>query len=155
MLKHYKYMRIQGREIAKNTEYANGVFGIFRDLERGEVLSEEDYDLYVEIVEFFINNLPFPPMCNNQEKVVCFFKTESADEMMKYMKPLVWLLERYHHPYDIVLTNFPGEIVYEDEYQVVVEVDKLDYRDTKDVMREDIFEKLMADARNRNAKAQD
>ena len=29
----------------------------------------------------------------------------------------MWLLERYDHAYYVVYTNFPGEIVYEDEYQ--------------------------------------
>ena len=38
--------------------------------------------------------------------------------------PLMWLLDRYEHPYYVVYTNQPGEIVYEDEYQVVVKVDE-------------------------------
>ena len=40
------------------------------------------------------------------------------------INPLLWLLERYEHPYYVVYTNFPGEIVYEDEYQIVVKVDE-------------------------------
>ena len=46
--------------------------------------------------------------------------------MLKMINPLLWLLERYKHPYYVVYTNFPGEIVYEDEddYQVVVKVDE-------------------------------
>ena len=38
-------------------------------------------------------------------------------------RPALWLLERYHHPYFLVYTNFPGEIVYEDQYQVVAKTD--------------------------------
>ena len=60
---------------------------------------------------------------------------------MKHMKPLLWLLERYNHPYDVIYTNFPGEILYEDEYQIVVSIDSLLYHDA-DVMKEDIFAKL-------------
>ena len=46
--------------------------------------------------------------------------------MLKMINLLLWLLERYKHPYYVVYTNFPGEIVYEDEddYQVVVKVDE-------------------------------
>ena len=33
------------------------------------------------------------------------------------------LLDKYNHPYDVVYTNFVGEIVYEDEYQVAVRVE--------------------------------
>lgn len=44
--------------------------------------------------------------------------------MMKMINPLLWLLERYEHPYYVVYTNFPGKIVYEDEYQIAAEVDE-------------------------------
>ena len=43
--------------------------------------------------------------------------------MLKMMKPVLWLLERYNHPYYVVYTNFPGEIVYEDKYQVACKTD--------------------------------
>ena len=43
--------------------------------------------------------------------------------MMKMIRPAMWLLEKYHHPYYVVYTNDPGEIVYEDQYQVVVRVE--------------------------------
>lgn len=39
---------------------------------------------------------------------------------MKMIRPALWLLDRYEHPYFLVYTNTPGEIVYEDKYQVVV-----------------------------------
>jgi len=136
----YKYVRIQGREIAPYTEYANGVFGIFRDFEKKHVMNEEDNALYQEVVDFFTHELPWPPMCNAQQKVVCFFKTSNSTEMMKYINPLLFLLERYNHPYDVVYTNFPGKIVYEDDYQIVVEVDSLMYEDC-DKMKEDIYAK--------------
>ena len=138
---NFKYLRIQGREIAQYTDYANGVFGIFRDFERDHVMTEEDTELYREISHFFEEELPWPPMCNDRKKVICFFKTENSEEMIKYMHPLLWLLERYNHPYDIVLTNFPGEIIYEDEYQIVVPVDSLQYEKVNyidnDIFRQD------------------
>ena len=37
----------------------------------------------------------------------------------------MWLLERYNHPYYVVYTNFPGEIVYEDKYQVCCKVEDM------------------------------
>ena len=43
--------------------------------------------------------------------------------MMKMIRPAMWLLERYNHPYYVVYTNTPGEIVYEDQYQVVTKTD--------------------------------
>lgn len=140
-MEQFKYVRIQGREIADFTNYPNGVFGIFRDFEKKHVMTDEDTELYQEVVDYYTVTLPWPPICQEKKRVICFFKTENADGMMKHMKPLLWLLERYNHPYDVIYTNFPGEILYEDEYQIVVSIDSLLYSDA-DVMKEDIFAKL-------------
>ena len=116
----FKYVRIQGKELARNTMHAKGVFSMCWQMIQDDVMDEEDADLYREIDSWFTENLPWPPQCKNQENVVCFFKTENADEMLKMIRPALWLLERYDHPYYLVFTNTPGEIVYEDQYQVVV-----------------------------------
>jgi len=39
------------------------------------------------------------------------------------IRPAMWLLERYNHPYFVVYTNTPGEIVYEDKYQIAAKTD--------------------------------
>lgn len=121
----FKYVRIQGKELAANTRYAKGIFSMCWQLVQDEVMEEEDADLYREIDKWFSEILPYPPPCRNQEKVVCFFKTENSDEMMKLITPAVWLLEKYDHPFYVVYINFPGEIVYEDKYQVAVKVDDM------------------------------
>lgn len=118
----FKYVRIQGLELAENTLYAKGIFSMCMQLIQNDVMDEEDAALYREIDSWFADILPFPPQCRNQEKVVCFFKTENSREMMKMIRPALWLLEKYHHPYYLVYTNTPGEIVYEDQYQVAVKV---------------------------------
>ncbi len=122
MESRYKYLRIQGLELAENTMYAKGVFSMCWQLVQNDVMDEEDADLFKEIDAWFADVLPYPPQCKNNEKVVCFFKTENSEEMMKMIRPALWLLEKYEHPYFLVYTNTPGEIVYEDKYQVVVKV---------------------------------
>ena len=119
---NYKYLRIQGRELAENTMYAKGVFSMCWQMIQSDIMDEEDRELYKEIDDWFAHTLPWPDPCKKQEKVVCFFKTENSDEMFKWLRPALWLLERYNHPYYLVLTNDPGEIVYEDRYQVAVKV---------------------------------
>ena len=48
---------------------------------------------------------------------------ENTKEMLNMIYPALWLLDRYHHPFFVVYTNtLPGKVVYEDEYQVAVEV---------------------------------
>lgn len=119
----FKYLRIQGKELAENTMHAKGVFSICMQMLRDDVMIEEDADLYREIDDWFAKELPWPEPCKRQEKVICWFKMENADIMMKMMQPVMWLLEKYNHPYYVVYTNFPGEIVYEDKYQVCCKVD--------------------------------
>ena len=119
---HFKYVRIQGQELAANTMYAKGVFSMCWQLIQNDTMIGEDADLYREIDDWFASHLPWPEPCKRQEKVVCFFKTENSEEMMKMIRPALWLLERYNHPYYLVYTNTPGEIVYEDKYQVAVKV---------------------------------
>lgn len=119
----FKYVRIQGKELAKNTMYAKGIFSMCWGLIQKDVMDEEDADLYREIDDWFAHELPWPEPCRRQEPVVCWFKTENSEEMMKMIRPALWLLERYHHPYYLVYTNDPGEIVYEDKYQIATKVD--------------------------------
>ena len=119
----YKYVRIQGKELAKNTMYAKGVFSMCWQLIQNDVMSEEDADLSREIDAWFAENLPWSEQCKNREPVVCWFKTENAQEMLKMIRPALWLLERYNHPYFLVYTNMPWEIVYEDKYQIAAKVD--------------------------------
>ncbi len=125
MAKEYKYLRIQGRELAPNTKYAKGIFSMCWQLVQDNVMEDEDADLFKEIDAWFADVLPYPPQCMNRERVVCFFKTENTEEMMRYITPALWLLDKYHHPYYVVYTNDPGNIVYEDEYQVAVDVEDL------------------------------
>ena len=119
---NFRYVRIQGRELAENTMYEKGIFSMCTQLLRDDVMDEEDGALFKEIDSWFAKELPWPEPCKRQEKVICFFKTENSVEMMKMATPLMWLLEKYNHPYYVVYTNNPGEIVYEDKYQVVVKV---------------------------------
>ena len=122
-ISQFKYLRIQGQEVYENTMYAAGVFSMCWSLVQNDVMEKEDADLFKEIDAWFAQILPFPPQCKGQEKVVCFFKTENTKEMMKMIRLALWLLDRYHHPYSLVFTNsLPGEIVYEDQYQVAVKV---------------------------------
>lgn len=120
---NFKYVRIQGKERAPKTNYAKGIFSMCWSLIQQDIMDEEDADLFKEIDNWFSEILPYPPVCNSEEKVICYFKTENTDAMMKLITPAMWLLEKYNHPYYVVYTNFPGEIVYEDEFQVVVKVD--------------------------------
>ena len=120
----FRYVRIQGKDLASNTRHPAGIFGMCVWLIQQGIMDEEDAALYREIDSWFVESLPFPDPCLNQEKVVCFFKTENADLMLRMLSPAMWLLDKYDVPFYMVYTNTPGEIVYEDEYQIAVKVDE-------------------------------
>ncbi|MBR2685144.1 MAG: hypothetical protein IKE59_03745 [Erysipelotrichaceae bacterium] len=120
---NYKYARIQGKALARNTMWAKGVFSMFNQMLEENVMDEEDRGLFEELDDWFAHNLPWPEPCKRQEAVVCWFKIDNSEEMMKMLRPMLWLLEKYNRPYYLVCTNFPGEIVYEDEYQVAAKTD--------------------------------
>ena len=124
MVSDFKYCRIQGKVLAANTKTGKGIFSMLHQMVTNGEMEKEDEDLFLEIDSWFADVLPWPPQCKRQEKVICYFKTENTDMMMKMIKPLMWLLEKYERPYYVVYTNFPGEIVYEDDYQIVVKVDE-------------------------------
>ncbi len=123
MAMEFKYVRIQGKALARNTMYAKGVFSLINQMAEKGLMEQEDVDLFREVDDWFVQTLPWPPQCQRQEPVVCWFKTANSAQMMKMIRPILWLLERYHQTYYLVYTNDPGEIVYEDEYQVVVKTD--------------------------------
>lgn len=125
MLGNYKYVRIQGRDLAINTLTGRGFFSVCMDLVRNKVMEKEDEDLYMVIDEWFAENLPWPEPCKRQESVICYFKTENENEMLKWVKPVLWLMDRYNIPYYLVYTNTPGEIIYEDQYQIVAKADDI------------------------------
>ena len=74
---NYKYLRIQGRELAENTMYAKGVFSMCWQMIQSDIMDEEDRELYKEIDDWFAHTLPWTDQCKTQEKEVCLFKTEN------------------------------------------------------------------------------
>ncbi len=118
-----KYMRIQGRENSRITEYPKGVFSLCWSLIRDGVMTPEDEKTFRDIDGWFKEHLPEPEACRNHEKVITFFKTETTAQMRKMILPAVRLLDKYARPYDIVYTNAVGKIVYEDVRQIAVRVE--------------------------------
>ena len=120
----FKYMRIQGRELSYVTKYPKGIFGMCWRMIYDGVMSDADAESFKSIDEWFVANLPEPPMCKTgDQRVITFFKVETSEEMLKHIEPAMALLDKYNHPYDVVYTNFVGNIVYEDEFQVAVRLD--------------------------------
>ena len=118
-----KYVRIQGRDIAYRTGKPVGIFTAVHRLQRDGKLDEEEKSVYYDIDQvWFQEELPNPPFYDDDEpgKPITWFKTATTSHMLKKLQPLMDMMDKYDMPYDVVYTNFPGRIVYEDEYQVAV-----------------------------------
>jgi hypothetical protein len=118
-----KYVRIQSREIAYRTGKPCGIFASVYRLQRDGKLSEEEKKEYYNIDQvWFQEKLPNPPFYDDEKpgKPITWFKTATTSHMLEKLQPLMAMLDKYSMPYDVVYTNFPGRIVYEDEFQVAV-----------------------------------
>lgn len=119
-----KYVRIQGRECAYLTGKPRGIFAlVHHDLLQTGKLSAEEAALFDYIDhDWFQRELPNPPFYDDDKpgKPITWFKTATTAFMLDKLQALVDLLDKYGVPYDIVYTNYPGKIVYEDEWQVAV-----------------------------------
>ena len=49
----FRYVRIQGQELAPNTMYAKGIFSMCWELVQKDVMEQEDADLFREIDNWF------------------------------------------------------------------------------------------------------
>ena len=67
-------------------------------------------------------NLPVPPFERSRwsDAVVCWFKADAGEPLRK-MWELASLLEEHGRPVRVLRSRNPGKVVYEDDYQVVVE----------------------------------
>ena len=54
----FRYVRIQGKELARNTMFAKGIFSMCWQLIQQDVMEEEDADLFREIDGWFAEKLP-------------------------------------------------------------------------------------------------
>jgi len=121
-----KYVRIQVRYSGK-TGKSVGIFGACHHVVNNSYYTfnttEDEKILFLNVENWFNENLPNPPFYNegNPNKYITWFKTKNTKHMIEMLIPLMKLLEKYNVEYDIVYTNFVGNIIYEDDFQVAVE----------------------------------
>ena len=125
-----KYFRVHEADIAYITQQPRGIFTVIGKLVDNKVTTEEETAEYWKNREYFERVLPVPPFYEqgNPDRAVTWFKdTEEGrhiyEEMTFYREMAIkYGVQLYRSECDEV----PGEVIYEDDYQIAVKNPKSD-----------------------------
>jgi len=130
------YLRFVASQPDEDTGLPRGLFGIAYELKRGCQLSKYEYEILVDLLNWFEKNLSIPDRFNRSKSKgydrklhtdgICWFKSSASPHITK-IREMIFILSEHGHFINEVKSTKPGYIVYEDEVQIVAEP----YADTK------------------------
>ncbi len=116
------YLRFHGNYFSPKTKQPFGIFVVIYHLYRDGKLSESDNKLYLDTKEWFEQKLPNPPYYddNNSVNAVTWFKVvDKVEGMIRRLEPFLIIEEKNNvEIIKSVSKELPGDLIYEDEYQV-------------------------------------
>ena len=119
-----KYYRVHTADIAYYTGQPRGIFVAIWKLVEAKLLTEEETKEYWKNREYFEKILPVPPYYakGNPNKAVTWFKdTREGNKIYNQMSFYREMAKKYNVDlYRSECDFVPGEIVYEDEFQIAV-----------------------------------
>jgi hypothetical protein len=123
------YIRFVTTRIDQDSHQPQGVFvASYALLDSGD-LSPDQWKRLREILDWFNENLPHPPVNFTACRAVFWFKP-SAEERIRNIWGLVHMLRQHGHYVEIQKCRRLGNIFYEDKLQVAAFPSKLDGRIT-------------------------
>lgn len=120
------FVRFVIHENHEDSGRRQGIFQAVFDLEHAGVLLQHEQQQYDEIYEWFRFNLKKPKSFSRSSKphaknVALSWYKDSAVEHIAKTQGLVEILRAHGVAVDLLRTDRPGYIVYEDSYQVAAE----------------------------------
>ena len=116
-----KYFRYCASYVSPHTHQRYGIFIAVWHLVRDKKVSPEDEDAYWKARAWFEANLPIPSFhaTGNTERAVTWFK-ESAmgSKVVEELKIYREIAARYGTHIELISSESPGLVIYEDEYQI-------------------------------------
>lgn len=99
-----------------------GLFVAVDHLRRAGRLSPDDEAVWLAIDDWFVANLPEPPQYSdsNAAGIVTWFKTPVPGSIQRRIDVGTGLLSKYGVGWTVSVSDDPGEVVYEDDFQVGV-----------------------------------
>lgn len=126
------YIRFVVAQLDGNSGKRMGLFHAFRDLRDTVKLYPYEQEQEKELEKWFDSHLMKPSSFSRSSKTsahnnaVSWFK-DSAKEHISKMREMVAILEAHGVHVEVIQTERPGYIVYEDEFQVAAE----EFKETK------------------------
>jgi len=119
-----KYYRIHTSDIAYLTQQPRGIFIAVWRLSDAKLLTDEEEEEYQRNYKYFEEVLPVPPYYKqgNPDKAVTWFKdTDEGNRIWSEMTFYRKIAAKYGLKLYISETDeIPGDIVYEDDFQIAV-----------------------------------
>jgi len=120
------YIRFVIQKKDEDSGQRQGIFQAVGDLEDDGVLLPHERTAYHELFEWFNRNLKTPRRFTisskpHAKKVAISWFKDSANEAISNMFVLAQILEAHGIAVEVIRTDRPGYIVYEDEHQVTAE----------------------------------
>lgn len=126
------YFRIHSSDIAWKTQQPYGIFVAVWKLVESKTMNEEEIVEYWKQREYFEKVLPVPPYYKdgNPDKAVTWFKdTEQGKDIYNQMSFYRDMCKKYGvQLYKTETEEIPGEIIYEDDFQIAVKNPKSDLK---------------------------
>lgn len=130
-----KYFRVHTSDIAYITQQPRGIFTAVWKLVEEKILTEEETAEYWKNRECFEKVLPVPPFyeSGNKERATTWFKdTPQGQDIWKQMDFYRAMCKKYGTKlYRSETENLPGQVIYEDDFQIAVVDTRADLKITK------------------------
>lgn len=120
----YKYFRVHTNDIAFHTKEPRGIFTSIWKLVEGKILSESEIAEYWENRKYFESILPIPTFYGdgNSVKAITWYKNnDEGNWIFNQMSFYLNMAKKYDlELYKSMAVDLPGNIIYEDLYQIGV-----------------------------------
>ena len=127
-----KYYRIHIADIAYLTQQPRGIFTAVWKLVDDKTMNEEEIKEYWKNREYFEEVLPVPPYYEqgNPEGAITWFKdNKKGNDIYKQMTFYRAMAKKYGvQLYKSEVDKIPGEVIYEDEFQIAVKNQRADVK---------------------------
>lgn len=116
-----RFVRFHTSNVSSRTGKPQGLFAALHFLELSGRLAEDDASSAAELRAWFKANVPDPPFYEdgNSIRAITWFKSDCLEVLAK-AREIADILRAYDVDVDETVTDAPGSIVYEDEFQVGV-----------------------------------